>query len=135
MIKTDKITGKKIVAIDGLKFIMGNSAPFTGTLVNHYEDGFLNGYVDFKNGLQHGKSVNYDEDGKVKHESEWLKGEIHGTSKMFQSGLLRMETESRNGQRQIVKKYENLDGKVTEILHFQNGKYERSIYPLEIDDD
>ena len=134
MIKTDKITGKKIVAIDGLKFIMGNATPFTGTLVNHYEDGVLNGYVDFKNGLQHGKSVNYDEDGKVKHESEWLKGEIHGTSKMFQAGLLRMETESRNGQRQIVKKYENLDGKVTEILYFQNGKYERSIYPSKDDD-
>ena len=135
MIKTDKITGKKIVAIDGLKFIMGNPTPFTGTLVNHYEDGVLNGYVDFKNGLQHGKSVNYDEDGNVKHESEWLKGEIHGTSKMFQSGLLRMETESRNGQRQIVKKYKNLDGKVTEILHFQNGKFERSVCPSQGGDD
>ena len=129
MIKTDKITGKKIIAIDGLKFIIGDLTPFTGTLVNHYDDGVLNGYVNFKNGLQHGKSVNYDEDGQVKHESEWLKGEIHGISKMFQTGLLRMETESRNGQRQIVKKYENLDGKVTEILHFQNGKYSRSTYP------
>ena len=134
MIKTDKITGKKIVAIDGLKFITGEPGGFTGTLVNHYEDGVLHGYVDFKNGLQHGNSVNYDGDGRVKHESEWVKGEIHGTSKMFQTGLLRMETESRNGQRQIVKKYANLDGKVTEILHFQDGKYNRSTYPSEGDD-
>ena len=131
MIKTDKITEKKIIAIDGLKFSTGESSPFTGTLVNHYDDGVLNGYVDFKNGLQHGKTVNYDEDGRVKHESEWVKGEIHGTSKMFQTGLLRMETESKNGQRQKVKKYENLDGKITEILHFQNGNYHRSTYPSE----
>ena len=135
MIKTDKITGKRIIAIDGLKFITGELTPFTGTLVNHYEDGTLNGYVDFKNGLQHGKSMNYDKDGLVKHESEWVKGEIHGTSKMFQTGLLRLETESRNGQRNIVKKYENLDGKATEILHFQNGKYDGSTYPSEGCDD
>ncbi|MDC1382636.1 hypothetical protein N8500_04050 [Candidatus Puniceispirillum sp.] len=129
MIKTDKITGKKIVAIDGLKFIMGDSIPFTGTVVNHYDDGVLNGFVNFKNGLQHGKSLNYDKDGRIKHESEWFNGKIHGTSKMFQTGFLRMETKSRNGQRQVVKKYENLDGKVTEVLYFQNGKYARSTVP------
>ncbi len=134
MIKTDKNTGKEIVAIDGLKFIKGELMPFTGTLVNHYDDGALNGYVDFKSGLQHGKSVNYDKYGKVKHESEWVNGEIHGISKMFQTGLLRMETQSKNGQRQIVKKYKNLDGKVTEILYFQNGKYHRSAYPQEVGD-
>ena len=133
MIKTDKITGKKIVALDGLKFIIGDSTPFTGTLVNHYDNGVLNGYVDFKNGLQHGKSMNYDKNGQIKHESEWVKGEVHGTSKMFQAGLLRMETESKNGQRQVVKKYESLDGKVTEVLHFQNGKYDKSTYPSGLD--
>ena len=123
MLETDEETGFFVVRKNGLKFIEGQTTPFSGKSVLHYDDGTLYMRKTYKDGDDHGKRVGYDEFGNIDTISIWINGKIEGHVQMFQRGKLHLEGYYENGVRHGTwKKYANLDGVVTDYIYYKNGK-------------
>jgi antitoxin component YwqK of YwqJK toxin-antitoxin module len=51
---------------DGLRYEIYSTTPFTGAVVSYYDNGQLEGRVHFKEGIPHGLTELYNEDGKLR---------------------------------------------------------------------
>lgn len=108
---------------EGLYYSPGQSDPFTGNVVDFYEDGpiksrtqilsgqlhgvsegwFKNGQLQirehFKEGVAHGERLKWREDGSKESEGEVVDGELEGTfRKWHPNGQLAQEIEMKNGK-------------------------------------
>ena len=75
--------------------------PFTGISMNRLPDGLLWGIVHFRNGLEHGLSVGWYRDGRVRIYNEMEEGVCHGWHRKWsEDGTLTEEYCCVHGQPQ-----------------------------------
>ena len=92
-------------------YIIGEDKPYTGTLIDKYENGNLGKIAEFKNGLRHGKQETYDKNGQ-------LNGPYNS---YYENGNLKTEATYRNGKEDgpIRVYYEN--GQLWSESKYKNG--------------
>ena len=68
---------------DGVAYVKGAAKPFTGTVIEYYEDGSVHWKTPYVNGKAHGTAIFYREDGSKRSEYVWVNGEKRGTAILY----------------------------------------------------
>lgn len=89
---SNEVPSDKLVQREGITYEVNSDTPFTGTLVEFYENGQLERKVDYKNGKQTGSSEKFFENGQL-----WLK-----------FGVDFFESYHKNGQLKEIRKESGL---------------------------
>ncbi len=77
-----EITERETIVRDGVLYRIGEKEPFTGIVTGKGRDGYRRTVCTFEkayeDGLQHGLTVYWYENGKVESKETYVHGEIHG---------------------------------------------------------
>ena len=77
---------------DGIIFVEGDSAPYTGIIEKKSADGRVESTISIKDGKLEGIERNYFPNGKLKSEMSYKDGKLDGVSKVFsEEGVLLAE--------------------------------------------
>ena len=63
-------------------YVQGEQTPFTGTVEKKYASGKLEATMEFKNGKLDGKTLVYNETGKMISEESYANGALNGVSNL-----------------------------------------------------
>lgn len=132
---------------EGIRYLVTEDTPFTGVIIEHYEDASLkshtgvrkgrthgkseafypNGNIQvsesFKNGISHGLRTKWYENGTKQSEGEIVKGEFDGVFRKWnENGQLVTEVEMSKGVPHGVSRLWNSDGNLELELVMENGK-------------
>jgi len=68
----------KLEERDGIHYLEGEKEPYTGEVVEYYDNGKVEGKMSFLNGVQHGEEVWYYENGQIEIQRTYKNGHRHG---------------------------------------------------------
>ncbi|SNR79769.1 MORN repeat variant [Maribacter sedimenticola] len=105
-----------------------NNQPYTGTCES-YENGVIQSYSEFKDGLVNGKMKYFFPNGQVEEEVEWTNGLANGKVKYYHENgqvaeLGQVENESKEGIWKVY--YPN--GQLKNLENWKNGQLQDSVY-------
>lgn len=113
----------KLEKRDGINYVIGEDKPYTGIFIKRYEN--RNTYIEarFKNGLLHGETKIYFENGDLAATSIYANDKLDGNhKKYYTNGNIKVETMYKNGNREGKHKtyYEN--GNIEGEIIYKNGE-------------
>lgn len=84
---------------EGVYFVVGSNQPYSGEIVTHYDSGEIESRFSLKQGIRHGLSQHFFEDGRLAAESNYFEGVRNGKSRHYHvNGRLRFEHEHKMGE-------------------------------------
>lgn len=100
----------------------------------YYADGKPERTVGWKNGLQHGKSERYFENGKIEQDILWEYGYMVHSKHYFKSGRVFREINYKNGLEDgKATEYYDEDGRIRQIRTYRDGKENGYVYQYNAD--
>ena len=107
--------------INGLWTKKGENTPYTGQIVEYFNNGKVKGTGEFKDGLVHGLRTVYYENGNKSLERNYQNGIENGASiEYYPSGQVKQEANFKNGKQDGIFKVYYQSGQVHAILTFSN---------------
>lgn len=109
----DKITSDddNLVRLKGIYYYDGN--PYSGKLIEVDSQNNCTGEIELIDGLKHGRSVYYFQDGSIKRTAEYKKGVYHGlVVQYFENGTMFSRFNYVNGQEQGRQQMWKSDGRL-----------------------
>jgi antitoxin component YwqK of YwqJK toxin-antitoxin module len=95
----DVIAAKRLVDINGVAYLPGESEPFTGRYESYFDVGKKFSEHHYLNGRPHGLSVMWNENGQKSSETNYVNGKEDGIYKIFVDGKLFMTTNYKDGKK------------------------------------
>ena len=103
IIKT--IDAKKISCSNYTYFETNSEVPYTGKIVEYYENGQKKSVISVKDGKEHGLKTAWHENGQKRLEQNWKDGKWHGLWGLwFENGEIVLERYYENGK-EVSKPY------------------------------
>ena len=66
-------------------FVAGETEPFSGTAMSHYDDGSAKAKIQYRDGLRHGKDTSWYPNGELRYVVRYKKGEIQSLGSTWYS--------------------------------------------------
>ena len=105
-----------------------NNTPYTG-ICESYENGIIQSYSEFKNGLINGKMKYFFPNGQVEEEVEWRNGIANGTVKYFyENGQLAEHGQVVNESKEGIWKVYHPNGQLKSLENWKNGQMQDSAF-------
>jgi len=93
------VDGSRLVEKDGLAYLSGSEAPFTGMAVGYFADGRKSWEEGYRGGRRHGLSTVWFENGGKNIEAEYRDGKKEGKwISWYENGRKRIESAYRDGR-------------------------------------
>lgn len=107
---------------NGLVYIINSNKPFTGKIIEKYDNGQVANEINYKNGKRHGFITSYYKNGQPLGKNEWENGLRVGEVKMWdEDGNIKSYGKFKdNGELHII--YYNKDGSERERAITKDGK-------------
>jgi len=117
-----ELTGARVKLEDGRLLRRDNNEPFTGFLIERYEDGKLKSRSAISNGLMHGLSEGWHTNGTLQISEPFLNGVSHGTRvKWHPNGQKLSEATVVHGQLHGPFRRWHENGKLAEEMVLKSG--------------
>ncbi len=105
-----------------------NDKPYTG-ICESYENGVIQSYSEFKDGLINGKMKYFFPNGQVEEEVEWNNGIANGTVKYYyENGQLAEEGQVSNESKEGIWKSYYPNGKPKNLENWKNNMLQDSVF-------
>ena len=120
--------------INGLWTKKGENTPYTGAIIEYFDNGKVKGKGEFKDGLVHGLRTMYYENGNKSLERTYLNGISDGPSiEYYPNGQVKQEANFKNGKDDGIFKVYYEDGQIHAILTFSNGVQQGDYFEYTLD--
>ena len=119
---SEEVSEDQLVEREGVYYKKFSPTPFTGTLVEFYETGQLEGRENLKNGLLQGDFVVFYENGQLEERGNYKDGERDGLWEEYEeNGQLLMKGNYTDGEREGPWEVYH-DGSVVFNFCYKNGE-------------
>ena len=118
-----EVSTDELIFRENIAYVRGETEPFTGTVINYFENGKKESEVPYVNGKKHGTRIMYYEDGSKRSESPHVDGIAHGTAIWCrEDGSILGITPWVNGKEHGTAIGYNRDGSKWLEIVWENGK-------------
>ena len=120
---SETIRQEQLVEKDGLVYKSGSNQPFTGSIMDVYDNFQIMGTGTFKDGKRDGMWISFWKNGNVENEGVFKEGKKHGLFKsFFENGQIRYIQEHKNGVPVGVCKHFDKDGNLIKTEEYKDGE-------------
>jgi len=107
----------------------GDTNPFTGDVIEHFENGKVKGRGQFKKGLVNGLRIMNYESGNKHMEKNYSEGQSNGkNTEYYENGAIKQEGDFKNGKEIGTWKIYYESGKLNALLNFSDGAQQGDYY-------
>ena len=119
-----EVSTDELIFRENIAYVRGETEPFTGTVINYFENGKKESEVPVVNGKRHGTQINYREDGSKSVEIPYVGGIEHGMDVRYcENGTKWLETPYVDGKMHGTVIRYNVDGSKKEEVVWENGEF------------
>ena len=120
---SEGISPDQLVKKDGIYYEVNSNTPFTGSVMEYYENGQLKIRENFKDGKEEGLSEYFHENGELEFRGNVKEGKEDGLWESYhENGQLESRGNLKEGESDGLWEYFDEDGNLTNTEEYKDGE-------------